>query len=333
MTFQVNIPDRSVIEKLLMARPPVFSPLLDEVLPAPRWRAIPSSTITVDITSRNITNVPQVRPGGPGYVQPADGTVWRTYAPNSIRLVDHLDGATVNRLKDLEPGYLASEKAEKYQNMRDNMRLTREAMLARALYGTYTYFVNQALGIALDTTTIGNVADGTVTTPFNNVAAVFASIRAAWDEMKLAMKLASNGRFGNADRNLVCYLGDDSWVSFLELVGASTLLNTPQAADGVWSAFGMRFRNISGSYTTYVNGGTASAPYITAHTAVMVDLSGGHMGRYLSVDDLAANLAPSEFFAKEWEQEDPSGLHLLSEQKPFIFPDTRAISVCPNIME
>ena len=106
--FQVNIPDRSVIEKMLMARPPVFSPLLDEVLPAPRWRAIPFSTITVDITSRNTMNVPQVRPGGPGYVQPADANLWRAFQPNSIRLTDHMDGATVNRLKDLDPGYMTS---------------------------------------------------------------------------------------------------------------------------------------------------------------------------------------------------------------------------------
>ena len=331
--FQVNIPDRSTIEKMLMARPPVFSPLLDEVLPPARWRNIPFSTVTVDITSRNTTNVPQVRPGGPGYVQPADDSLWRSFQPNSIRLVDHMDGATVNRLKDLDPGYMTSEKAEKYQNMRDNMRLTREAMLARALYGTYTYFVNQQLGIALDTTTIGTVADGTITTSFDAVGAAWGSIRAAWDEMKLAMKLASGGRFGNADRNLVTYVGDDVWPVLLELIGSSTLLNTPQAQDGVWNAFGMRFRNISGDYITYANGRTGTAPYITAKTAVMVDLSGGHMGRYLSVDDLDANLAPSEFFAKEWKQNDPSGLFLLSEQKPFIFPDTRAISVCPNALE
>ena len=216
--------------------------------------------------------------------------------------------------------------------MRDNMRLTREAMLARALYGTYTYYVNQQLGIALDTTTIGTVANGNVTTQLDDVGVVFGDIRRAWDEMKLAMKVASGGRFGNADRNLVVYVGDDVWPELLTLIGSSTLLNTPQAQDGVWSGFGMRFRNISGDYTTYANGGTGTAPYITAKSAVMVDLSGSHMGRYLSVDDLAANLAPSEFFAKEWEQEDPSGLFLLSEQKPFIFPDTRAISVATNII-
>lgn len=332
MAFIDNIPDRSLIEKMLMARPPVATPLLDEVLPAPRWRAIPFSTITVDITSRNTLNVPQVKPGGPAYMQDPDGTVWRTYQPFSIRLSDHLDGATINRLKDLDPGYLMSEKAEKYQNMRDNMRLTREAMLARGLYGTYTYYVQQQMGIALDTTTIGTVANGNVTTQIDDVGVVFGDIRRAWDEMKTAMKLASGGRFGLADANLTVYVGDDVWPALLTLIGSSNLLNTPQAQDGVWSAFGMRFRNVSGDYTTYVNGGRGTAPYITAKSAVMVDRSGAHMGRYLSVDDIAANLAPSEFFAKEWEEHDPSGLFLLAEQKPFVFPDTRAISVATNII-
>jgi hypothetical protein len=335
MAFVPTILSQLQIEELLGDRPPVIIPGLDDILPPVKWKGHPFAEISINLVTRTTGNLPLTRPGGPGFPIPADFENIKTFRPMEARFVDHLDAATVRRYEGLHASYLATEKAAKYQNMRDDMRFTRGAMLWRALLtGNYTYFVNQSMGVALDTTSLGTPATGTVTVPLDNAAATYGTIQAAWDTTKQLIAAASGNRFGQSDSNLVYYVADGVWAALCELIapdGASQ--QGPLPKDGAWiSINGMTWKKASGSYTTFSGGTTGTSPYITAKYGVMVDLGADHKGRYCAVDDLDANPVDTDFFAKEWMDNDPSGIHLLAAQKPFVAPDMRGVAVVSNLL-
>lgn len=58
---------------------------------------------------------------------------------------------------------------------------------------------------------------------------------------------------------------------------------------------------------------------------VGTDLDGGHMSPYCAIDDLDGNNQALPFFIKPVKQDDPSGIKLIAESKPFVSPNMKAI--------
>ena len=314
----------------LTARPVPKGELLSMFMP--NFKTWPKASIPVNLATREIGAVPLTNFGGAAY--PIDGFQQdiHVFAPRSIRLLGSIPGSLVNELKDLEPGFLNTERGEKIVDMRDSAQETREAMLALGLRGTYAYPVAQQLGVGTDTTTIGDVQSPTVTTKLNTATPTFAVLQNTWKIFQDKIKSAHGGAFGQSAANLIMLVSDDVWAVVIAALGeryTGGAMATLQEAmiNGDYVGFGMHIRNISGSYKTYSAGGTSSAPLIAAKTAIMVDKSAKHFGAYCSIEDLEGGNQPTPLFVKEWYEKDPSVLQILFEQKPFIFPDVRGIAL------
>lgn len=314
----------------LTARPVPKSELQDLIMP--NFRIHPNATVLVDLSTREVGATPLTNFGSSAYPINGGKSILASFAPRSIRLLGSIPGSVVNDLKDRDPQYLNTERGEKIADMRDSAKLTREAMLALGLRGTYSYPVAQQLGVGTDTTTIGSVLSPTVSTKLNTSTPTFSTLLATYKIFQDAIKAANGGIFGNNSNSLVWLVSDDVWAVVCTALGSqftgSAMSILQQAMiEGEYRGFGMRIKNISGSYKTYSAGSTSTAPLIAAKTAIMVDLNAKHFGAYCSVEDLEANNAPTPMFVKEWYEKDPSVLQMVFEQKPFIFPDVRGIAL------
>jgi hypothetical protein len=303
-----------------------------QALLMPNFRIHPKASILVDLATREIGAVPLTNFGASAFPINGYESNMRSFAPRSIRLLGSIPGSVVNELKDLDPTYLNTERGEKIADMRDSAKETREAMLALGLRGTYSYPVNQQMGVGVDTTTIGAVHSPTVSTKLNTATPTFAVLQATYKIFQDKIKADSGNTFGGNSNNLVWLVSDDVWAVVLTALGSqysgSAMAILQQSMiEGEYRGFGMRIKNISGSYKTYASGTTSTAPLIAAKTAIMVDLSAKHFGAYCSVEDLEAGNVPTPMFIKEWYEKDPSVLQILFEQKPFIFPDVRGIAL------
>ena len=68
---------------------------------------------------------------------------------------------------------------------------------------------------------------------------------------------------------------------------------------------------------TFVLPGSSDVKSVVADNEIkIIDLANPGKLFYAALDDLDANLAPLPFFAKTWEEKDPSGVKIVGESKP-----------------
>jgi hypothetical protein len=67
-------------------------------------------------------------------------------------------------------------------------------------------------------------------------------------------------------------------------------------------------------------------PVQNKKTLRMIDPEGGHQMPYCALDDFDAKLAPLPLFIKPIKIEDPSGIKLVAQSKPFPVPNMDAIA-------
>lgn len=319
---------------LLIADAPVpATPVTDIVLPPAKWKMNQSPYVEVNLRTREIGAIPQTQYGSAAYVNEGFEQHERIYKPRSIKQVGVIPGNVANDMQTKEPNFLNNEIARILANQRDIVRETKEAMLCLALKGTHTYPVNTAAGVILATqTAMAAVAAPTISLKWDASGAKFSYVDTAWRLFQDAIIAATDGVYGRNANSLVMLVGDDVWGALVPLLTAhfansGSALIEPSLRTREFAWANMRIKNISGTYRTFSGTTVSTAAKITAKAAYMVDLAAQHQGRYCTLEDIGAGNRAMEFFAKQWENQNPSGLNIQSESKPFVFPDTRAIAI------
>lgn len=312
-------------------RPLPVTPMLDLVLPPAKWKMHRSDVVVVNLKTREIAAIPVTQYGSAAYVNESFGLDERIYKPRSISQVNVLPGNVMLDMATREPNFRNEEIAEILADHRDIARLTREAMICLAVRGTFTYPVNTQAGvIAATQTAMGSVATPTVTGHLlNSSGANFADLEVVWRLFKDSIRAATNNAYGNDDSSLVMIVGDDVWSAIMPLLtaqfsGSGTALIEPAMRTRELNFGGMRIKNIGGTFTTYSGTTVSTAAKVEAKKAIMIDLNARHFGRWCALEQTGT---PMELFVRQWENMNPYGLNILSEQKPFIFPDVRAIAI------
>lgn len=325
----------SQINDLLMIDdlPVADTPVTDLVLPPAKWKLNQSPYVEVNLRTREIGALPLTQYGAAAFTNDGFEQDEKIYKPRSIKQVAVIQGNVANDMQAKEPGFLNAERGRLLAIQRDNVRETKEAMLCLALKGTFSYPVNTQAGvIAVAQTAMASVAAPTITALWDASGAKFSAVDASWRLFQNAIIDATDGKYGRNSASLVMMVGDDVWGALVALLTAQfgnsgTALIEPALRAREFNWGNMRIKNISGSYRTYSGVTVSTAAKITAKQAYMVDLSAMHQGRYCTLEDIGAQNRAMEFFAKEWENQNPSGLNIFSESKPFVFPDTRAIAI------
>lgn len=315
----------------LTQRPAPRTELLDLILPAPRWRNHQSAFVEVNLKTRSVGAVPLVNHGAAAYPSESFSESKMVYHPESIKQSANIPGNIVNDRLSEDPTFLNDERAQILADHRDNARLTREAMLALGLRGSYSYPVATQTGTVAVTTTIGTPANPTISKLLNAVGADYGTLEDVYQAFQSAIQSNSSDVYGHDSSSLVLLVGSDVWTVIAGLIQTFAAGITDYKSGLVNGEFilpDMRIKKVSGSFRTFSTAGVASStPKIELLHAVMVDLNANHFGLYCALEDMKANNRAMEFFAKEWYQEDPSGLMIATEQKPFVFPDVRGIAI------
>jgi len=313
-------------------RPVPATPVLDLVIPPTKWKLHPSAFVQVNLRTREIGAIPHTQYGAAAFTNDGFEMDERVYKPRPIKQVNNIPGNVVADMTNREPAFLQAEIARILADHRDNVRLTKEAMVCAGIFGTFTYAGNTQAGVVAATqTAMGSVAVPTVTNKWDASGAKFSAVEQAWRAFQDSIIAATNGDFGNDPSSLVMLVGSDVWAALVALLTAQfgnsgTALLGPALATQEFAFGNMRIKRVAGTYNTYSGSTKSTTAKITAKKAVMIDLAAQHHGRYCVVEDIGANGRPMEFFAKQYENQNPSGLNVFSESKPFVFPDVRGIA-------
>lgn len=330
----VTLSPAQIADLIVMAdRPMPSTPMLDLILPATKWKLHQSAYVQVNLKTREVSALPLTQHGAAAFTNDGMEIDERIYRPRSVKQVNVIPGNVANDMNSREPGFLQAEIAQIIADHRDNVRLTKEAMLAMGILGTFSYPVNTQAGvIAAAQTAMGTVAAPTVTNKWDAGGAKFSAVEQAWRAFQDSIITATDGAYGNDPSSLVLMVGSDVWAALVALLTAQfgnsgTALLGPTLATQEFVFGNMRIKRIAGSYASYSGATKSTTLKIAAKRAIMVDTNARHFGLYCTLEDLGANSRAQELFVKQWENQNPSGLNLLSESKPFVFPDVRGVAV------
>lgn len=104
------------------------------------------------------------------------------------------------------------------------------------------------------------------------------------------------------------------------LIKALSALNGGFNGFARWTETGLvligRYEIMSMALTYVLPGSTTVNNVVADNKIKVIDIANPGKLFYAALDDLEANLAPLPFFAKAWEEKDPSGVKIVGESKP-----------------
>jgi hypothetical protein len=309
----------AAIAQTLKKLPPLKTPVMDTIFIDRPQLGLP--VIGVDQVTAITQTVPMVKRGGASVSIGGDSKTIAYYEPLPIRPSDDLTAKDLNDFKLLDPK--AGRQTwinNKIDMLRRTVRLTTEALCAQALTGAINYPLRLDGG-GWDTY---NVAYGS---PLSFTPAK------AWDAADIKIKDVYSDLL---DMQLL--IQDNGWGSELEIWAGKTAYKALVGlADSSTPKDKIRVELKEGGLAiaeflvkvraeTYKNPQTGAAVKMVAdNQIVVIGKDGGQRLFYCAVDDLEANLLPMPFFVKPIERQDPSGVRLVAESKPFPAPNIHAI--------
>lgn len=310
------------IVQILSSLPPVKFPVMESVF-SDRVQ-LPFPTVTKEDILSDLSELPVIRRGFPAYEINNDSYEVTTYEPLPVRHSQMIYAKELNDLKGLKHG----DQAVWAQNMTDKMRRrylkTVEALCAIALTGKIewpmhepgkreagTYFIDFGQPHILDMSDLKLWSDSAV-----KMVDVFTTLKA------MRKMLRQNG-FG---AELEIWAGENAYeriVAMAQVHPEKSSLSVTIDENGI---------NVAG-YVVKERAETfrypqtdAIVPVVPANDVMMIAKEAGHKLIYCAVDDLDAKLHAMPFFIKTVKKDDPSGIKLISEGKPF--PVVNVKGVC-----
>lgn len=307
----------SMIAQMIMAIGTFKSPILDLAYPSRKnW---PMPVIPLALIQRTVKNVPVVKRGGHTYAAPSgSGTV--TYIePQPVILTDTIAATEMNNLKVLFQNggdeSVQSYIQEKIAPLREDARLTAEALAAQALTGSISYGMSTlGGGIVSYEIDYGTPMSKTVSNKWDASGTKIGDIKKDLDTG--AQKMRESG-----------YAGEVRWLANSGVYAA--LLNLLQALpnetrvnakekEGFIEIGSHKIYPVNTSYSNYGTDGTVtSTPSIAEKKIVGVPYQNNRLW-YAALDSMNANLAPMPFYAHPEIKE--LGVDITAQSKPLPGP-------------
>lgn len=310
-TFSKYFTQESVAD-IVANLPKPTTPLMDLLFPANRRVQKASPFVSVADIQGVTGAVPLVRRDGRSVpIDPAKSTnMWIEVDP--IKVSRFLSAKDVNDL--ISFGQAQTIKATVEENigyLRDRSSETTEVMCRQALTGkiAYPYATEDGHGGVCE---IELGKPKTLTPATLKANSTLAEIQGLF-EKSLTERQA---KIGSAVRP-VFMLGA---TVYNNLITALSSLNGGFNGYAKWTDIGLvllgRYEIMSMALTFVLPGSSEVKSVVADNEIKIIDLANPGKLFYAALDDLDANLAPLPFFAKTWEEKDPSGVKIVGESKP-----------------
>jgi hypothetical protein len=309
------------VVQILSSLPPVKFPVMESVF-SDRMQLPFASVAKEDILS-DMNELPVVRRGFPAYEINNDSYEVTTYEPLPVRHSQMIYAKELNDLKGLNHG----DQAIWVKNMTDKMRRrylkTVEALCAIALTGKIEWPMHEP----------GGMQPGNYFIDFGQPYTLEMSALKLWGDsgakivdvfaaLKAMRKLLRQSGFG---AELEIWAGENAYeriVAMAQVHPEKSSLSVTIDENGI---------NVAG-YVVKERAETfrypqtdVVAPVVPANDVMMIAREAGHKLIYCAVDDLDAKLNAMPFFIKIVKKDDPSGIKLISEGKPFPVVNVKGI--------
>ena len=309
------------VVQILSSLPPLKFPVMETVF-SDRVQLPFASVAKEDILS-DMNELPVVRRGFPSYEINNDGYEVTTYEPLPVRHSQMIYAKELNDLKGLNHG----DQTIWVRNMTDKMRRryikTVEALCAIALSGKIEWPMHEP----------GGKMPGNYLIDFGTPHTLDMSALKLWSDsgakivdvfatLKAMRKMLRQSGFG---AELEIWAGENAYeriVAMAQVHPEKSSLNVTIDENGI---------NVAG-YVVKERAETFRypqidlvAPVVPADDVLMIAKEAGHKLIYCAVDDLDAKLHAMPFFIKTVKKDDPSGIKLISEGKPFPVVNVKGI--------
>lgn len=267
------------------------------------------------ITARDIKQatgaIPLVRRDGRSV--PIDATE----SVNSLIEVDPFKPSLFVSAKDINDMIAAGEStsvetqlAQWIQELRDSVSASTEILVRQAMSGKISYPYSTINGA-------GGVCEITLGTPHTLKSASLSASSTLVDVQKMfESALAEHSNKTGATGRPVFLMGYAAYAALVDV-----LIKMGGSAPVVWNTNGLTLLgkySIQTAALTYQLPGDKTVHKIIADNSVRIyDQANPGKLIYAALDDLDANLAPLPFYAKPVEVNDPDGVKLIGDSKPF----------------
>lgn len=307
-TFSKYFTQESVAD-IVASLPKPTTPLMDLLFPANRRVQKASPFVSVADIQGVTGAVPLVRRDGRSVpIDPSKSTNMLVEV-DPIKVSRFLSGKDVNDLISL--GQAQTIKATVDENigyLRDRVSETTEVLCRQALTGKISYPYATQGGVC----EIELGKPKTLTPATLKANSTLAEIQGVF-EKGLTERQA---KIGSAVKP-VFMLGA---TVYNNLITALSSLNGGFNGYAKWTDTGLvllgRYEIMSMALTFVLPGSSEVKSVVADNEIKIIDLANPGKLFYAALDDLDANLAPLPFFAKTWEEKDPSGVKIVGESKP-----------------
>ena len=319
MLKQLFTPD--LIVQRLQNLPPLKLPVMESIF-SDRAQ-LPFPTVAKEEVLHEITELPVVRRGMPSLEMNNEGYEITLYEPLPVRHSQIIHAKELNDLKSLDRG----SQGVWVQNTTDRMRRrylkTVEAICAVALTGKIEWPVHLA----------GRPEYGTYCIDFGTPETLDMSGLQPWNAS--GAKVVDVFKMLKAMRKILKHKGYGAEIEIWAGEAAFEQLAALAQVHPEKSSLGVTIEansiNVAGFIVTEREetfrypSTEALVPVVQANDVLMIAKDAGHKLIYCAVDDLDANLKALPFFIKPVKLDDPSGIKLVSEGKPFPVVNVKGI--------
>lgn len=314
-----NLFTAAALVQYLKTLPVLNSPVMDTVFANRPQLGLP--IIGRDDVNTVVRAVALTRRGAPSIpIAPGSGQT-DFFEPFPIHPDVFVGAHDLNNLKLLGPAGKEAWAQQKTDLLRRTIRITTEAMAAKAISGTLAWPV-QLEGGSFDTYQVVFGAPVSYT-PDKLWDAVDAKISHVMQQLQdLQEALQENGYGGTIE----FWAGRSAFAALLVLVEkvTTTAKIRVEISDKGIDVGGFLIKRRTERLRNPQSG--AMEPTVADTDLLAIALDAGHVMPYAALDDLDANLQPLPMFVKPIEKKNPSGVQLVGNSKPFPSPNMKGIA-------
>lgn len=309
------------VVQILSSLPPIKFPVMETVF-SDRIQ-LPWTTVAKEDVLSDLNELPVIRRGFPSYEVNNDGYEVTTYEPLPVRHSQMIYAKELNDLKGLSHGDQAVWVKNTTDKMRRRYLKTVEALCAIAITGKIDWPMHDA----------GRTQAGTYHIDFGQPHTLDMSALKLWSDsgvkmvdifttLKAMRKMLRQCGFGT---ELEIWAGENAYERIVAMAQAhpeKSSLSVTIDENGINVAgYVVKERAETFRYPST----EAVVPVVPANDVLMIAKEAGHRLIYCAVDDLDAKLHAMPFFIKPVKKDDPSGIKLISEGKPFPVVNVKGI--------
>ncbi|MGE4545835.1 MAG: major capsid protein [Pedobacter sp.] len=314
-----NLFTAAAIVQYLKSLPVIRTPVIDTVFANRPQLGLP--LVGRDDVNTVVRAMPLTRRGAPSISIAAGTGQADFFEPFPINPDVFVGAHDINNLKLLGPASKQAWAQQKTDLLRRTIRETTEAMAAIAITGTLAWPV-QLEGGAFDTY---QVVFGTPVAyvPDKKWDAADAKISHVMQQLQDMQEALQDNGYGSV---IEFWAGKTAYGALLVLAEkvTTTAKVRVEISDKGIDIGGFLVKRRTEKHRNPQTG--AMVPTVADNDLVAIAMDAGHVMPYAALDDLDANLQPLPMFVKPIEKQNPSGIQLVGNSKPFPSPNMKGIA-------